>query len=51
VIETSDGILINRSMSTVKRVTIENGQVVVVGRDGKIERVLLANVVRMSISP
>jgi hypothetical protein len=38
-------------MSTVKRVTIENGQVVVVGRDGKIERVLLANVVRMSISP
>jgi argonaute-like protein implicated in RNA metabolism and viral defense len=51
VIETSDGTLINRSMSTVKRVTIENGQVVVVGRDGKIERVLLANVVRMSISP
>ena len=51
VIETSDGTLINRSMSTVKRVTVENGQVVVVGRDGKIERVLLANVVRMSISP
>ena len=51
VIETSDGTLINRSMSTVKRVTVENGQVVVVGRDGKIDRVLLANVVRMSISP
>ena len=51
MIETSDGTLINRSMSTVKRVTVENGQVVVVGRDGKIERVLLANVVRMSISP
>jgi hypothetical protein len=51
VIETNDGTLINRSMSTVKRVTVENGQVVVVGRDGKIDRILLANVVRMSISP
>ena len=51
VIETNDGTLINRSMSTVRRVTVENGQVVVVGRDGKIDRVLLANVVRMSISP
>jgi len=51
VIETNDGTLINRSMSTVKRVTVENGQVVVIGKDGKIDRILLANVVRMSISP
>jgi hypothetical protein len=51
VIETNDGTLINRSMSTVKRVTVENGQVVVVGKDGKIDRILLINVVRMSISP
>jgi hypothetical protein len=51
VIETSDGTLINRSMSTVRRVTVENGQVVVIGKDGKIERILLANVLRMSISP
>ena len=51
VIETNDGTLINRSMSTVKRVTVENGQVVVTGKDGKIERILLANVVRMSIAP
>ena len=51
VIETNDGTLINRSMSTVRRVTVENGQVVVVGKDGKIDRILLANVVRMSISP
>lgn len=51
VIETTDGTLINRPMSGVKRVVVENGQVVVVGRDGKIERVLLANVVRMSIAP
>ncbi|HSK64426.1 MAG TPA: hypothetical protein VK893_11310, partial [Pyrinomonadaceae bacterium] len=50
VIETTDGTLINRPMSGVKRVTVENGQVVVVGRDGKIQRVLLAEVLRMTIS-
>src|SRR5215213_6923099 len=51
VIETNDGTLINRSMSTVRRVTVENGQVVVTGKDGKIDRILLANIVRMSIAP
>ena len=51
VIETTDGTLINRPMSGVRRVTVENGQVVVVGRDGKIDRFLLANVVRMAIAP
>ena len=51
IIETNDGTLINRSMSTVKRVTIENGQVVVTGKDGKISRILLANVLRMQIQP
>jgi hypothetical protein len=51
IIETNDGTLINRSMSTVKRVTIENGQVVVTGKDGKISRVLLVNILRMQIQP
>ena len=51
VIETSDGTLIDRYMNTVRRVTVENGVVVVTGKDGKIDRVLLANVVRMSIAP
>ena len=51
VIETTDGTLINRPMSGVRRVTVENGQVVVVGKDGKIDRILLANVIRMSIAP
>ena len=51
VIETNDGTLINRSMSTVRRVTVENGQVVVTGKDGKIDRILLTNIVRMSIAP
>lgn len=51
VIETSDGTLIDRYMSSVRRVTVENGQVVVIGKDGKIQRIQLASVVRMTISP
>lgn len=51
VIETKDGTLINRPMSGIRRVTVENGQVVVVGRNGKIDRYLLVDVTRMSISP
>jgi hypothetical protein len=51
IIETSDGTLINRYMTSVRRVTVENGQVVVVARDGKVQRIPLASVVRMSISP
>ena len=50
IIETSDGTLINRSMSTIRRVIVENGQVVVTGKDGKIDRIQLATVVRMSIA-
>lgn len=51
IIETTDGTLINRYMSSVRRVTVENGKVVVIGKDGKIERFQLENVVRMTISP
>jgi hypothetical protein len=51
VIETDDGTLIEHYMSGVRRVTVENGVVVVVGKDGKVERVQLANVVRMLIAP
>lgn len=51
VIETSDGTLMSRYMTSVRRVTVENGQVVVVGKDGKVERFLLVNVVRMSVGP
>ena|SRR5882672_3999648 len=51
IIETSDGTLVDRYMTTVRRVTVENGQVVVVGKDGKIQRIPLASVVRMTIAP
>ena len=51
IIETNNGTLIDRSMNGVRRVTVENGQVVVVGKDGKIDRIQLVNIVRMSIQP
>jgi hypothetical protein len=51
VIETTDGTLVNRSMNGVRRVTVENGQVVVIGKDGKIQKIPLASVVRMTIAP
>ncbi|HBB86892.1 MAG TPA: hypothetical protein DC047_04695 [Blastocatellia bacterium] len=51
VIETDDGTLIEHYMSSVRRVTVENGLVVILGKDGKVERVQLANIVRMSIAP
>lgn len=51
IIETRDGVRIERYMSTIRRVTVERNQIVVVGRDGKIERTMLSDVVRMSIEP
>jgi len=51
IIETSDGTLVDRYMGSVRRVTVENGQVVVVGKDGKIQRIPLASIVRMTIAP
>jgi hypothetical protein len=51
VIEVKDGTRIEYFMSRVRRVTVENGQVVVVSTNGKIERVAMVDVVRMSIGP
>lgn len=51
IIETADGTLVDRAMGGVRRVTVENGQVVVIGKDGKIQRIPLASVVRMTIAP
>lgn len=49
IIETRDGTRVERFMSTVRRVTVENGMVVVVTKDGKVDRQPLANVLRMAI--
>lgn len=51
LIEMRDGTRIERYMSTIKRVTVENNQIVVVNKVGRIERVRLSDVVRMSIEP
>jgi hypothetical protein len=51
VIQMHDGTLIERFMSTIKRVTVENNQIVVVKKDGRIERTRLSEVLRMAIEP
>jgi len=51
LIETKNGTLIDRFMSTVRRVMVENGQVVVVGNDNKVDRIRLSDVVKMTIAP
>ena len=51
VIEVKDGTRIEFFMSRVRRVTVENGWVVVVSTNGKMEQIAMADVVRMSIGP
>jgi hypothetical protein len=51
VIEVKNGKRIEHFMSSVRRVTVENGLVVVVSKDGRVERVPMAQVVHMSIGP
>jgi len=51
LIEVKDGPQLEYLMSTVRRVTVENGQIVIVGNDGHIKRVPMTTVVRMSIGP
>lgn len=51
IIETRDGMKVERYMTTVRRVTVERGQIVVVTTDGKVERQPMANVLRMAIEP
>jgi hypothetical protein len=51
IIETKEGVRIERPMSTVRRVVVDNGQIVVILKTGKIERTPLNSIVRMSIEP
>jgi hypothetical protein len=51
IIETKDGMTFERYMSTVRRLTVENGQIVVLGTNGKVERHPMVNVLRMAIEP
>lgn len=51
IIETKDGLRVERYMTSVRRVTVDNGQIVVILRNGQVERRPLANVLKMSIEP
>lgn len=51
IIETRDGMKVERFMNNVRRVTVEGGQVIVITKDGKVERQPLTNILRMSIEP
>ena len=51
VIQMHDGTVVERFMSTIRRVTVENNQIVVVKKDGRIERTRMSEVLRMAIEP
>jgi hypothetical protein len=51
IIEMKDGTRTEHAMSTVRRVTIDNGQIVIFHNTGRIERVPMSNVGRMAIEP
>jgi hypothetical protein len=51
IIERKDGTLIDRPMSTIRRVIVEGNQIVIVLKSGRTERIPLSNVTRMAIEP
>ena len=51
IIEEKDGTRIERPMSTVRRVVVEGSTIVIVLKTGKIERINMSEVSRMSIEP
>jgi len=51
IIELKDGVRVERYMTTVRRLTVERGQVVVVTTDGKVDRQPMTNVLRVAIEP
>ncbi|MBA2339176.1 MAG: hypothetical protein H0V88_02185 [Pyrinomonadaceae bacterium] len=51
IIETRDGARLERPMSSVRRVTVDNNQLVIILNNGKVERQAMTNVLRFSIEP
>jgi hypothetical protein len=52
IIEMRDGMRQERFMSTVRSVTVQNGQIVIVSSNGaRTERISLASILKMSIEP
>src|SRR5262249_458697 len=51
IIEQKDGTRIDHAMINVRRIMIDNGQIVIFFTSGRIQRVPMANVARMAIEP
>lgn len=51
IIESKDGTKIDRPMSTVRRVVVEGGLIIIVLKTGKVERIPMSAVARMAIEP
>jgi hypothetical protein len=51
IIEEKDGTRIDRPMSTIRRLVVESGVIVIVLKTGRIERIPMSNVARMAIEP
>jgi hypothetical protein len=51
IIEEKDGTRIERPMSTVRRIVIEGSTIVILLKNGKTERIAMADVARMAIEP
>ena len=51
IVEEKDGTRIDRPLSSVRRVIVEGGVIVIVLKTGHIERIRMADVTRMAIEP
>ena len=51
IIESQDGTRIDRPMSTVRRVVVEGGMIIIVLKTGRVERIQMSTVARMAIEP
>jgi hypothetical protein len=51
IIETKDGMRVERYMSQVRRMSVERGVLVVITNDGKVERRAMNDVLRVTIEP
>lgn len=51
IIETKDGMRIERYMTTVRRVLVDGSEILVILKNGKVEKQPMSNVQRMAIEP
>ncbi len=51
VIETKDGRRLERAMSNIKRVTVTNGELVIVTNTNRVERLSMKTILRVAVEP